>query len=565
MSSKTPYGLIILDGWGHRETQDGNAILLAETPNWDRLQQNYPHCLISASGSAVGLPEGQMGNSEVGHMNLGAGRINDQDFTRISKEIDDQSFFINPVLVDTCKVLVENGKALHLLGLLSPGGVHSHEDHIKAMISLAFKQGVKTVYLHAFLDGRDVPPRSARNSLDSLQAHIQTYTQSEHIQSEHTQLERKSGIASVIGRYYAMDRDNRWDRVESAYKLINKGESEYHYDCPLAALDAAYQRDESDEFVQASAIRIDGNIIEMGTGDAVVFMNFRADRARQITQSFISDNFEAFPRPHRTMLSRFVSLTKYASEFDCLVAYTKGSLQNSLGEIISKLNMKQLRIAETEKYAHVTFFFSGGREREFRGETRILVPSPDVSTYDLQPEMSAIELTDKLVAAIESQEYDLIICNFANGDMVGHTGDLPAAIKAVTCLDKCLGRLTQALASVDGHCLITADHGNVEQMNNTETGQSHTAHTSEQVPLIYFHPLHEKSPHGEPDSGKLSQSRKLKPLGGALCDVAPTLLDIMSLVKPEEMTGHSLLLDITDQNSATQGCVTQKSVREQNL
>ena len=520
MSNKTPYALVILDGWGYRESTSGNAIRLAKTPHWDALWQNHPHCLISGSGHAVGLPEGQMGNSEVGHMNLGAGRVVDQDFTRINNEIDLGAFFQNETLKQTSQLLATTGKALHIFGLLSPGGVHSHEDHIKAMVKLAFDNKVEKVYLHAFLDGRDVPPKSAKKSIDQLQNHIQSLGY--------------GGIASIIGRYYAMDRDNRWDRIEAAYNLITEGKGLHQYEDPQEALEAAYQRGESDEFVEASAIAVNKEHIKIQDGDAIVFMNFRADRARQITRSFISEGFAEFPRLQKPRLSRFVMLTEYSADFDCLTAYSKAAISNSLGEYLANQGLTQLRIAETEKYAHVTFFFSGGREKEFDGESRILVPSPDVATYDLQPSMSAPELTDKLINAIESKEFDAIICNFANGDMVGHTGNLAAAIEAVECIDVCLGRITSALESSNGHCLITADHGNVEQMNDNETGQAHTAHTSEKVPLIYFH--QNRSNSTEP--GHL----RLEAKGGALSDIAPTLIDIMNLTQPIEMTGHSLVL-----------------------
>jgi 2,3-bisphosphoglycerate-independent phosphoglycerate mutase len=520
MSNKTPYALVILDGWGYSESTSGNAIHLAKTPFWDNLWQNHTHCLISGSGPAVGLPEGQMGNSEVGHMNLGAGRVIDQDFTRINSEIDNKAFFQNETLKQTSQLLAATGKALHIFGLLSPGGVHSHEDHIKAMVKLAFDNKVEKVYLHAFLDGRDVPPKSAKKSIDQMQNYMQSLG--------------SGGIASLIGRYYAMDRDKRWDRIEAAYKLINEGKGLHQYQSPQEALEAAYQRGESDEFVEASAIAINKEQIQIRDGDAIVFMNFRADRARQITQSFISEDFAEFPRLEKPRLSRFVMLTQYSEDFDCFSAFSKPAISNTLGEFLANKGLTQLRIAETEKYAHVTFFFSGGREKEFDGESRILIPSPDVATYDLQPSMSAPELTSKLVKAIESKAFDVIICNFANGDMVGHTGNLAAAIEAVECIDMCLGRIISALKASNGHCLITADHGNVEQMNDNETGQAHTAHTSEKVPLIYFH----QNATSSNKSGHVSLEAK----GGALSDIAPTLIDIMDLTQPIEMTGHSLLL-----------------------
>lgn len=510
MTAKTPHVLIVLDGWGHREEADANAIAQAATPIWDQLWQQQPRCLISGSGLDVGLPDGQMGNSEVGHMNLGAGRVVDQDFTRITKAIGDGSFFNNPVLTNVTETLKNTDRALHIFGLLSPGGVHSHEDHIIASIDLAFQQGVQRVYVHGFLDGRDVAPRSALNSINRVDDHIKSLG--------------KGGIASIIGRYYAMDRDNRWDRVEKAYHLIAGASSDFKFASAAEALEAAYARDESDEFVQASAVTLEGQSISIADGDAVLFMNFRADRAREITRAFTDSDFSDFTRTTYPKLSNFVCLTEYASNIDAKVAFEPSDMKNSLGEYIANQQLTQLRIAETEKYAHVTFFFSGGRETPFDGEQRTLIPSPDVATYDLKPDMSAAELTDQLCAAITGGEFDLIVCNYANGDMVGHTGNLSAAIEAVECLDACLGRIVEAVSQAGGHCLITADHGNVEQMTNHETGQAHTAHTSELVPLVY---VGTKQP-------------SLIQAGGALSDVAPTLLDLMELSKPAEMTGKSL-------------------------
>ena len=512
MAVKTPYVLIILDGWGHRDEPESNAIHLANSPVWDDLWRNRPHCLISGSGPDAGLPTGQMGNSEVGHMNLGAGLVVDQDFSKITKAIEDGSFFENPVLKDAVQSLGQSKKALHIFGLLSPGGVHSHEDHIQAAVKLAFDQGVTKVYVHAFLDGRDVPPRSAKTSLQALQSYIES--------------SGNGGIASIIGRYYAMDRDNRWDLVQSAYDLITTGSGSFTYDCPVEALEAAYDRNESDEFVTATAINIDGERVQINDGDAIVFMNFRADRAREITRAFVNDDFDAFERKYRPRLSNYVMLTEYAVDIDTPCAFTRDSLTNSLGEYVASLGKKQLRLAETEKYAHVTFFFSGGREVPFEGETRSLIPSPDVATYDLQPEMSAVAVTDLLLQAIRAKETDLIVCNFANGDMVGHTGDLGAAICAVECLDECLGRIIVALEESDGHCLITADHGNVEQMSDHISGQAHTAHTSELVPLVYIG----------------HKPINLRRTGGTLSDVSPTLLSIMALGQPNEMTGKSLIV-----------------------
>ncbi|HKI73866.1 MAG TPA: 2,3-bisphosphoglycerate-independent phosphoglycerate mutase [Pseudomonadales bacterium] len=509
MTNRTPYVLIVLDGWGYREDSTDNAVALAKTPTWDDIWANRPHNLISGSGLDVGLPAGQMGNSEVGHMNLGAGRVVDQDFTRISKAIEDGSFFDNSVLGNVMSGLAKSGKALHLFGLLSPGGVHSHEDHLKAAVKMAFDHGVSAVYVHAFLDGRDVPPRSAAPSLTQMNDYI-------HARG-------KGGIASICGRYYAMDRDNRWERTGVAYDLVTTGKSEYTAETPEAGLEAAYARGENDEFVKPTAIPMNGNRVAMADGDAVIFMNFRADRARQLTRALVNDDFDGFPRAARPRLSSFVMLTEYAADINAPCAFAPDSLKNSMGEYLASLHKTQLRLAETEKYAHVTFFFSGGHEAPVAGEERILVPSPRVATYDLQPEMSAPAVTDELVAAIESGKFDFIVCNYANGDMVGHTGFLDAAIKAVECIDSCLARVIAALEKVHGHCLITADHGNVEQMSDKTTGQPHTAHTSDLVPLIYI---------GDRDLELES--------GGTLSDVVPTMLSIMNIKQPKEMTGHSL-------------------------
>ena len=512
MTKKVPYALIILDGWGEREATDSNAIKLAKTPVLDQLQKTRPHCLISCSGEDVGLPAGQMGNSEVGHMTLGAGRVIDQDLTRINKAITQGDFFKNPVLMESMDQLVATGNTLHIMGLLSPGGVHSHEDQIQAAVKMAFERGLKAVYVHAFLDGRDVPPKSAEASLANMQACIDNLGQ--------------GGIASIVGRYYAMDRDNRWERVEPAYQLLTQGHSDYQFDSAVAALHAAYARNESDEFVKPSAILQGGQVVKMAAGDGVLFMNFRADRARELSRAFIDPGFTGFKRQAQPALQSFVTLTQYADNILTPCAFGPSVVTNSLGEYVAKLGKSQLRLAETEKYAHVTFFFSGGREAEYAGETRRLVPSPRVATYDLQPEMSAQQVTDECITGITGGDYDLIICNFANGDMVGHTGNLNAAIQAVEFVDSCIGRIVDALSSVGGHCLITADHGNVEQMTDPSTGQAHTAHTSERVPLIYVG----------------SETIQLAQSAGKLTDVAPTLLAIMHLPAPPEMTGHSLVL-----------------------
>lgn len=511
MAKISPHVLIVLDGWGHREEREANAIALANTPTWDHLWQHAPHCLISGSGKDVGLPDGQMGNSEVGHMSLGAGRLVHQDLTRINQAIADNSFFTNPVLASTFKQLSDKGKSLHLFGLLSPGGVHSHEDHIRAAIKMAFDHGVDAVYMHAFLDGRDVPPKSALTSL------LRT--------DEFIRENGSGGVASIVGRYYAMDRDNRWERVAPAYDLVTLGISDYTAESPEEALHSAYRRGESDEFVKPTRIAVSGRTISMCEDDAVVFMNFRADRARQMTRVFTEAGFSGFRRSNRPQLASFVTLTKYSDDIETPCVFTPRRLKNSIGEVLGNIGLSQLRLAETEKYAHVTFFFSGGREAPFAHEDRILIPSPKVATYDLQPSMSAPEVTDELVKAIESGKYSLIVCNYANGDMVGHTGNLSASIKAVECVDQCLTRVISALKSCDGHCLITADHGNVEQMNDESSGQAHTAHTSELVPLVYVG----------------SKKVTLTNTGGTLSDVAPTLLALMDIPQPKEMTGKSLV------------------------
>jgi len=504
-----PLVLLILDGWGYREDPADNAILQANTPVMDRLWQQYPHSLISGSGMDVGLPDGQMGNSEVGHVNLGSGRVVYQEFTRITKAIKDGDFFQNPALVGAVRSAVAQGKAVHLMGLLSPGGVHSHEEHLVAMIELAYREGARQIYLHAFLDGRDTPPRSAEASLQLVQDKFNAIGTGQ--------------IASIIGRYFAMDRDKRWDRVQQAYELIVDGKGLYQNDDAVAALHAAYQRDENDEFVKATAItNAAGDSIKIADGDALIFMNFRADRARQFSRTFTDSDFSGFVRERQPKLSAFVQLTEYAADIKAPVAYPPTALDNVLGEWLAKHGKTQLRISETEKYAHVTFFFSGGREDVFAGEERILIPSPSVATYDLQPEMNSTLLTDKLVEAIHSHKFDVIICNYPNGDMVGHTGILSAAIKAVEAVDHCIGRVVEALSVVGGECIITADHGNAEQMVDHESGQAHTAHTSDPVPLIYV--------------GRNATAVN----GGILSDIAPTMLQLMGMPVPAEMTGKLL-------------------------
>ena len=506
-----PIVLLILDGFGSREAAPDNAISNAAMPNWTTLLATSPHTTIDASERHVGLPGGQMGNSEVGHLNIGAGRVIYQDFTRIDHAIETGEFARNPVLLDAAATAARNHSALHVLGLLSPGGVHSHERQIAALVALAAAAGVERILVHAFLDGRDTPPRSAAKSLDFM--------------SEVCAQHRGARVASLVGRYYAMDRDQRWDRVSLAYRLLVDGRAPFTAPTAQAALDAAYARGESDEFVQATAILDhDGRAATMADGDVVVFMNFRADRARQITRALTDPAFTAFPRARVPRLAAYVCLTSYGDEFARLpVAFAPQTIHNSFGEYISGLGLHQLRIAETEKYAHVTYFFNGGVEAAYPGEDRILVPSPRVATYDQKPEMSAPEVTDRLVAAIASGKYDAIVCNYANSDMVGHTGNFTAARAAVEALDACIGRVVIATRNTGGEVLITADHGNAEMMHDPATGQAHTAHTLNRVPFLYV---------GRPAT--------VAP-GGALQDIAPTLLSLMGLPQPPEMTGHSLV------------------------
>ncbi|MEN8175739.1 MAG: 2,3-bisphosphoglycerate-independent phosphoglycerate mutase [Pseudomonadota bacterium] len=519
MSRPKPVVLVILDGWGISDDKEFNAIAAAKIPVWDRLWREGAHTSIRTSGSAVGLPSGQMGNSEVGHLNLGAGRVVYQEFTRVSRSIKTGSFFTNRTLTDAADLAIENGKAVHIIGLLSPGGVHSHEEHIHAALKLAVERGCRSVYIHAFLDGRDMPPKSAHRSLEALQNLIKELG--------------VGRIASVVGRYYAMDRDHRWERIRQSYDLIAMGHAGYSAPTACDALEMAYDRGESDEFVKATRIvPKGGEPVRVEHGDVIISMNFRSDRARQITRAFIEDHFEGFEREHHPKLGSFVSLTEYNKDFDIPVAFPPEPIVNGFGEYISRLGLRQLRLAETEKYAHVTFFFNGGIEKPYPGEDRLLVPSPKVATYDLMPEMSAPEVTDHLVAAIESDKYDAIICNYANTDMVGHTGNFDAAVEAIEAVDQCLGRVVKALHGARGEMLITADHGNAEKMRDLTTEQAHTAHTTNRVPLVYVGGRH----------AQLADN-------GALCDIAPTLLRIMDIEQPSEMTGKALL-DFTEEEAA---------------
>ena len=510
-----PLVLLILDGFGARADAPDNAISVARMPRWRQLLATSPHTTIDASERAVGLPQGQMGNSEVGHLNIGAGRVVYQDFTRIDVAIADGSFARNPVLDGAVAAAAAAGSTLHVLGLLSPGGVHSHERQIAAMVELAGKppsgQPAPRICVHAFLDGRDTPPQSAAASIAFIQQVC------DRVQG--------ARIASVCGRYYAMDRDQRWDRVAQAYELLVDGRGLYTAADAQAGLQAAYARGETDEFVKATAITgAGGASTRIEDGDVVVFMNFRADRARQMTRALTDAEFAGFARKRLPKLAMFACLTRYGDEFAALpVAFAPQTISHGFGEVIAAHGLSQLRIAETEKYAHVTYFFNGGSEAVYPGEDRILVPSPKVATYDLQPEMSAAEVTDKLVAAIASGRYDAIVCNFANGDMVGHTGKLDAAVKAVETLDTCVGRVVDAARLAGGEVLITADHGNVETLDDPSSGQPHTAHTLNLVPFVYV---------GRPAHIAAS---------GALQDIAPTMLALMGLPKPAEMTGTPLV------------------------
>jgi 2,3-bisphosphoglycerate-independent phosphoglycerate mutase len=502
----TPILLLILDGFGYREDTDHNAIALAHKPNFDRLWREYPHTLINASEMSVGLPHDQMGNSEVGHLNIGAGRIVYQELTRVDLAIEDGSFYTNPAFTQAVAQARQNNGALHILGLLSPGGVHSHENHLHAMLEMAARNGLEKIYVHAFLDGRDTPPRSAEQSLQILQDKCTALG--------------VGRIATIVGRFFAMDRDNRWDRVQQAYDLITQGKGGFRAQSATEGLQLAYARDENDEFVKATVI---GDSVPMQDGDVAIFMNFRADRAREITRALTESTFNGFARERFPRLASFVTLSSYGEDFHLPNAFAPGSINNCFGEYISSLGLKQLRIAETEKYAHVTYFFNGGKEQPYPGEERVMVPSPKVETYDLKPEMSAFEVTDKLEAAIRSGQYHAIVCNYANGDMVGHSGNLDAAIKAIEALDVCIGRVVTAMLQCGGEVIITADHGNAEQMLDRSTHQAHTAHTLNLVPFLYI--------------GRKARIADT----GALQDIAPSMLAMMGLPQPAEMTGKPLI------------------------
>ena len=504
--------LAILDGWGQREAIEGNAVFVANTPEIDSLLSTCPNTLIKCSGYAVGLPKGQMGNSEVGHLNMGAGRVVFQSLTRISKAIEDGDFFKNKVLLEAMQKANDNNSSLHLMGLVSDGGVHSHMDHIVALIEMAKKNSVKNIYLHAFLDGRDTPPRSAVEYLAELEKEI-------------SRLEAGK-IVTISGRYYAMDRDNRWDRVELAYDALTIG-AEYKYQSSDDAIKAAYERDENDEFVKPTSIASDGSSpVTIKDNDSIIFFNFRPDRAREITRALTEKEFDGFERKVLPANLYYVTMTEYDSSFAGVhIAFEQEELKNTLGEYLSSIGLKQLRIAETEKYAHVTFFFNGGVEEPNKNEDRILIPSPKVATYDLQPEMSAAGVAEAAASNIKSGKYDVIIINFANMDMVGHTGIFDAAVEAVETVDACVGKLVRAVDEAGGQMIITADHGNSEEMYNSE-GEPVTAHTTNNVGLLIY------------NSWKEIKSLRQD---GSLADVAPTLLDMMNVKKPAEMTGETLI------------------------
>ena len=517
-NSLSTKALIILDGWGHSNSSASNAIETANTPVWDKLLQDYPHSLLGTSGADVGLPDGQMGNSEVGHMNIGAGRVVYQNLTRISKAIDDGDFFTNSTLTQTIDDTIAHQGKVHICGLLSDGGVHCHMDHIIAACKMAYERGAQSIVLHGWLDGRDTPPRSAANFIHQVIEQIQPYNVT---------------FGTIAGRYYAMDRDNRWTRTQTTYQAMRYGQAEYFYNDPIAALEAAYARDENDEFVTPTTILNNADTVStIEDNDCVICMNFRPDRSRQITQAFAEPNFANFPISSPLNLTRFLMLTEYSADLSnhCACAFPPESINNDIGDVVAQAGLQQLRIAETEKYAHVTFFFSGGKESEYAGETRMLIPSPDVATYDLQPEMSAIEVTEKLVAAITSKQFALIVCNFANADMVGHTGKFDAAVKAVEAIDQCLGRILAAINKTNGEAFITADHGNVELMIDPDTNQPHTAHTKWPVPFVYVC-----------DTAKQNRCCLSS---GVLADIAPTLLDTMGIEKPAQMTGNSLIFHV---------------------
>ncbi|WP_462272034.1 2,3-bisphosphoglycerate-independent phosphoglycerate mutase [Methanohalophilus sp.] len=508
--NRKPLLLMILDGWGYSPTRKGNAVAQAKTPVLDRLEKENPTCLLQAAGESVGLPQGQMGNSEVGHLNIGAGRIVYQDLTRINLAIKDGKIYENQVLLDAIRNVQEKNSKLHIMGLFSHGGVHSHIEHMRALIELAKREALSEVFIHTFLDGRDVAPRAALEDM-----------------KEHEEFCRENGIAktaSVSGRYYAMDRDKRWERTQLAYDALTVGEGITAQD-PVEAVQLAYERGENDEFVKPTVIQEKGKpVATIEDNDSVIMINFRPDRARQLTYAFVEDGFEGFERKKHPKV-HYVCMTQYDEKLDVPVAYPPEKIKNTLGEVLSRKNMSQLRIAETEKYAHVTFFFNGGMEKKFKGEERCLIASPQVATYDLKPEMSAYEVAEELTSRIESANYDVVILNFANMDMVGHTGFFEPTIKAVEAVDECVGKVITKIQQKGGEALIIADHGNAEQMKEAYGDQPHTAHTSNPVKCIC-----------------ISERQNVKMRNGILADVAPTVLQMLTIKQPEEMTGKSLIV-----------------------
>ncbi|MBA3535938.1 MAG: 2,3-bisphosphoglycerate-independent phosphoglycerate mutase [Tatlockia sp.] len=509
MPKNIPLVLLILDGWGYSTNSKHNAIAAANTPQWDEWWLTQPHILLDASGIKVGLPDEQMGNSEVGHMHIGAGRVVNQDFTRINQAIARGEFALNPVFINLINDLKVHGKTLHIMGLLSDGGVHSHEKHLFAFLDLCAELKFNQISLHLFLDGRDTPPQSALESLARLNQQLELYP--------------VARIRSICGRYFAMDRDKRWDRIAPLYHLLTEAKSSYHFNTAEEAVAHFYTERKFDEFIPPTLI---GETQVIEDGDSLFFFNFRADRARQLSQAFLDPSFNEFMRDTCPNLGHFVSMTHYSNGLDSECAYPLIELHNTLGEIMAEHGYNQLRIAETEKYAHVTYFFNGGSEQIFANEDRLLIPSPMIPTYDLAPEMSAPELTAALADAIRSQAYDLIICNYANADMVGHSGDFNATVKAIECLDKCMRQVWQALDSVGGSLLITADHGNAESMFDEKTQQAHTAHTCQPVPLLF-----------------VGEDWHFNCKKGSLIDIAPTILALFGIAKPLEMTGNILLAE----------------------
>ena len=506
---KKPVMLMILDGFGINDNTDGNAVKLAKTPNIDRLMKKYPNTIMYTSGLKVGLPDGQMGNSEVGHTNIGAGRIVYQELTKITKSIEDGDFFAIPEFIEAIENCKKHNSKLHILGLLSDGGVHSHIRHLYGLLEMAKRRDFENVYVHCFLDGRDTPPASAEGYITQLEDKMK---------------EKKLGkIASISGRYYAMDRDKRWERIKKCYDALVKGEGNKATSATIA-IENSYQKEVFDEFVEPTVIvNNDVPIAKIEENDSIIFFNFRPDRAREITRAIVDPDFNEFET--EKIHTYFVCFTSYDETMpNVKIAFKKEPLVNTFGEVISKHGLTQLRIAETEKYAHVTFFFNGGEEKQYPGEDRILVPSPKVATYDLQPEMSAYIVTEKVVDAINLDKYNAIILNYANPDMVGHTGSLPAAIKAVETIDECVQKVVDAILEHDGTLIITADHGNCEQMIDYKTGEPHTAHTTNPVPLIL-----------------VTKDENLKVKSGKLADLAPTMLELLGIEQPKEMTGESIL------------------------